>query len=64
MRFEKSRYQQGSITRISETNGYARRVRFWKWNGGARAQMSFPFIETVSHRAFVPAKGHAPTGDA
>lgn len=43
MRLQKSRYQQGSITRIPRANGYAWRVRFSEWSGGKRTQKSLTF---------------------
>jgi len=43
MKLLKSRYQQGSITRIPRANGYAWRVRFSEWNGGKRTQKSLTF---------------------
>ena len=43
MSLQKSRYQQGSITRIPRANGYAWRVRFSEWSGGKRTQKSLTF---------------------
>jgi hypothetical protein len=43
MESTKSRYQQGSITRIPRARGYAWRVRFSEWAGGKRIQKSITF---------------------
>ena len=46
MKATKTRYQQGSISRIQRTNGYAWRVRFSEWEGGKRRQRSLTFDGT------------------
>ena len=43
MKLLHSRYQQGSIEKVSRTYGYAWRVRFSEWERGKRKQKSITF---------------------
>ena len=43
MSLSKPRYQQGSITRVPRSYGYAWKVRFSEWVGGKRHQKCLTF---------------------